>query len=86
MTSLKNLDGYRTSELLWRLDGWKLLNQRRFTCWEDGGRGDKNIEGSNRSKTSVTVPILWTQSAMQISSHLNPSNTIKYRSYDSRTT
>ena len=27
--------------------------------WEDGGCGDKNIKGSDRSETSVIVPILW---------------------------
>ena len=31
-TSLKMLDGYRTSDVLWRFDGWKLLSRFRFTC------------------------------------------------------
>ena len=26
---------------------------------KDGGRGDRNIKGSNRSEISVIVPILW---------------------------
>ena len=58
VTTLKMLDGYRTWELLWRFDGWKLLSRFRFTFLKDGGHGDKNIKGCDRIETSIIVHIL----------------------------
>ena len=45
------LDGFWSSELLQHFDGLKLLDLFRFTCEEDGRRGDKNIKGSNMNDT-----------------------------------